>query len=60
MEKDKKYIYGGSEARNLIGLPDNQYAKVDPYNLSNLKVFIRSDSVNRKLVRGTEIIVPRY
>jgi hypothetical protein len=59
MEKGKSAIYGGSEARHLIGLPDGQYAKVDPYNLSNLNIFIQSTSVNRKLVRGTKILIKR-
>jgi hypothetical protein len=61
MEKGKSAIYGGKEARHLIGLPDNQYAKVDPFNLSKFKIFIRSDtsSGNRKLVRGTEVLIKK-
>lgn len=59
MEKGKGSIYGGTEARNLIGLPDNAYAKVDPYNLSKYNVFVQSTSVNRKLVRGTDILIKK-
>lgn len=56
MEKGKKKIFGGNEARQLIGLPDSD-VKVDPYNLSKYEVFPQSTSVNRKLSRGTKVIV---
>ena len=60
-EKGKASIYGGSEARHLIGLPDNQYAKVNPFNLSKYKIFIQSNagSGNRVLVRGTEVLISK-
>lgn len=61
VEKGKNNIYGGKEARHLIGLPDNQYAKVDPFNLSRYKVYIQSNagSGNRILVRGTYVLIKK-
>lgn len=56
-EKDKKSIYGGAEARNMIGLPENDYAKVSPGNHANYDIFVQSTSVNRKLPRGTKVLV---
>lgn len=55
-EKGKAAIYGGDEARNLIGIP-KQDVKVEPLNLSKYRVFVLSTSVNRKLVRGTKLAV---
>ena len=57
IEKGKPQIWGGPSARTMIGLPANQDAKVDPYNLSKYEVYIKSTSVNRKLPRGTKVIV---
>lgn len=57
MEKNKKSIWGGSEARQLIGLPNGQDAKVKPLDLAKMKLFIKSTSTNRRLVRGTSLIV---
>jgi hypothetical protein len=56
MEKGKKTIYGGQEARDLLGLPDNQNVKVRPGNHGNWDIFIQSTSNNRKLVRGTTLL----
>jgi len=56
-EKGKSAIYGGQEARSLIGLPNNTDVKVEPLNLSKYRVFILSTSVNRKLVRGTKLVI---
>ncbi len=59
-EKGKAAIYEGAEARKLIGIPDNQEVRVKPYNLSNYEIFIQSSSNNRKLVRGTKVLVKKY
>jgi len=56
-EKGKKSVYGGPEARGLIGLPAGQYAQVDPGNHGNYDVFVQSRSVNRILPRGTKVLV---
>jgi uncharacterized protein YegL len=57
MEKGKKAVYGGAEARSLIGLPADGEAKVEPGNHSNYDIFVQSTSVNRKLPRGTKVLV---
>lgn len=58
MEKGKKDIYGGPQARPMIGLVDNtKIARVKPGNHSNYDIFVESQSDNRKLVRGTTLIV---
>jgi hypothetical protein len=55
-EKNQKSIYAGSDARQLLGLPDGQDARVKPGNHSSYDVFIQSKSNNRALVRGTDVI----
>lgn len=57
MEKGKKAIYGGPDARNLLGLPVGQNVKVRPGNHANFDLFVQSTSNNRKLVRGTKLLV---
>lgn len=49
-------IYTGAQARNLLGLP-NQEIKVGPAHSSDFEIFVQSSSVNRKLVAGTKLIV---
>ncbi len=56
-EKNKKVIWGGPHARALIGLPAVGEVKVSPGNHANYDVFTQSTSVNRKLVRGTRVLV---
>lgn len=55
-EKGKKTIYGGYNARTLLGLPTGD-VKLRPGNHANLDIFVQSRSVNRKLVRGTKLVV---
>lgn len=59
VEKGKKAVWGGNQARELIGLPidGKTHATVDPLNLSKWEVYIASTSVNRKLVRGTKVLL---
>jgi hypothetical protein len=59
MEKGKPAVYGGDEARDLIGLPTDgvSHAKVTPGNHANYDIFVQSTSTNRKLVRGTKVLV---
>lgn len=54
-----KKIYGGPEARDLIGLPRNEHAKVTPGNHGNYDIFIQSKSVNRILPRGTKVLLAK-
>lgn len=57
MDKFNKHIYGGYMARDLIGLPHHAEAKVEPGNHDKYDIFIQSTSVNRKLPRGTKVLV---
>jgi hypothetical protein len=56
-EKGKAAVWGGAEARDLIGLPRGVEAKVTPGNLAAFDVFVQSTSPNRLLVRGTRVLV---
>jgi len=61
MQKGKKAIFGGSaeEMRAIIGVPDSNAGSIrlKPGNHGDWDVFIQSTSVNRKLVRGTRLLV---
>lgn len=57
MEKGKKTVYGGPQVRTLLGLPQYQDGKVTPGNHANFDIFVQSTSDNRKLVRGTKVLV---
>jgi hypothetical protein len=56
--KDTKEVFGGAEARRLIGIDPTATGdvKVVPGNHSAFDVFLQSTSVNRKLVRGTDVM----
>ncbi len=58
-EKGKKEAYTGEEARTLLGIPVGADAKVVPGNHGNYDIFIQSCSNNRKLVRGSHIMVEK-
>lgn len=49
-------IYGGKEARQMIGLPTNGNARLHPGDHKNYDLFIQSESVNRKLVGDTGVV----
>lgn len=49
-------VYSGSDARKMIGLPENQNARLHPGDHKNYDIFIQSSSVNRKLVGGTGVL----
>lgn len=51
-------IYAGREARELLGLPDYE-VKVLPTAHPDYDIFIQSTSTNRKLIKGTEVLVLR-
>jgi hypothetical protein len=53
------HIYGGSQARSLLGLPEYGDVKVAPGDHGNFDIFVQSTSVNRKLVGGTDVLVRR-
>lgn len=57
MEKGKQAVWGGPNARKLIGLPDGADAKVVPGNHAGYDIYVQSTSVNRKLPRGTKVLI---
>jgi hypothetical protein len=56
---EKKEVFGGPAARKLIGLPVGSDAKLKIANLSKWRAFIQSTSTNRKLVRGTLLLIDK-
>lgn len=59
MERGKNHIWGNEKARSIIGLPIGKVARVQPKNHANYRIWISSTSVNRKLVRGTNVLVKK-
>lgn len=57
VENGKKAIWGGDGARDMLGLPKDTYAKVVPGNHANYDIYVQSTSVNRKLPRGTKVLI---
>lgn len=49
-------IYGGQQARTMVGLPQYGNARLHPGDHKNYDIFIQSESVNRKLVKGTGLL----
>lgn len=56
MEKGKSAVYGGEDARSVLGIPEGR-VKIKPGNHANYDLFVQSTSSNRKLVRGTKLVV---
>lgn len=57
MEKNKRQIFGGPDARQVLGIPAGQTLKIKPGNHGNFDIFVQSTSLNRKLPRGTKLLV---
>lgn len=55
-DRKTKAVYAGPEARQILGLPDNQEAKLQPGDHSIYDVFIESHSVNRVLNIGSKVV----
>lgn len=49
-------IYGGRDARDILGLPDGTDVKVKPADHGDWDVFVQSTSNNRKLMAGTNLL----
>jgi hypothetical protein len=49
-------VYGGPDARGLIGLPDTN-VRVKPEANPEYRIFVQSTSINRKLKAGTKVLV---
>lgn len=59
VDKTTGKIYGGAGARDIVGLPDGEHARVVPGNHSNYEIFVQSTSTNRILPRGTKVLVAK-
>ena len=57
--RDKKSgaVYSGYSARDLLGLPHTGEAKVAPGMHGQYEIFVQSTSFNRKLVKGTNLMI---
>jgi hypothetical protein len=55
-DKTTNAIYGGDEARTLLGLPRGVKIRLAPDQLGNFDVFVQSTSINRKLSAGTQVL----
>jgi hypothetical protein len=58
-EKSTGRVYWGDAARDLLGLPQNMSVRVKPDINPEYDVFVQSTSVNRKLIRDTDVLVLR-
>jgi uncharacterized protein YegL len=58
-EKTSSMLWGGPQARKLLGLQPYKTGKVVPGNHSNFDIFVQSTADNRKLVRGTQLALTR-
>lgn len=56
MEKKTNKIYTGDQARNVLGLTQDE-DRVSPDWNPDFEVFVQSTSVNRKLVPGTKLLL---
>jgi hypothetical protein len=52
-DKDTGEMFSGEKAREILGIPVAERAKVKPASLNKYRGFIQSTSVNRKLLKGT-------
>lgn len=50
-------IYGGPQARAMVGLPDTGEVSVSPQPNSEYEIFVQSTSLNRKLIPGHDLLI---
>lgn len=55
-ERTTGKVFGGAEARKQIGLPSDRNARLHPGDHANYDIFIQSESINRKLPKGTGVL----
>lgn len=56
-EKSTGQVFWGGSARDLLGLPRDVDVRVKPNINPEYDVFVQSTSVNRKLIRDTDVLV---
>lgn len=49
-------MFTGNAARRMIGAPPGERVRIKPTALKNYRIFVRSDSYNRKLKGGTNFL----
>lgn len=49
-------FFAGEKARDLLGLPPGETARIGPASLAKYMVFVQSTSANRKLIKGTKFL----
>lgn len=56
--RDKKsdHYYGGTAARQMLGLPDFGTIALKPGDHGNFDIFVQSTSLNRKLMPNTKVV----
>jgi hypothetical protein len=55
-DKSNGHVYEGAAARQLIGLPTVGTCRLHPGDHGNYDIFIQSTSINRKLVKGSQVL----
>jgi hypothetical protein len=53
----EKTIYGGRNIKRVLGLPFKGTCVVTPGNHAGWEIYVQSKSTNRKLVRGTVVLI---
>src|SRR5262245_354814 len=56
MERKTGDMFAGARAREMLGLPEGETARVRPTVLEKYAVFVQSTSANRKLMKGTKFL----
>lgn len=57
--RDTGTLYGGQNVRNVVSMPSVGIVKAKPGNMGEYDLFVESHSLNRRLVRGTDIYVKK-
>lgn len=57
VDKKKGTVYGGPEARGLVGLPNDREVRVRPDANPLYDIFVQSTSFNRNLLSGTSVLI---
>jgi len=56
MERTTGDMFAGEKAREMLGLPPGETARIRPTELEKYAVFVQSTSYNRRLVGGTRFL----
>lgn len=56
MDRTSGDMFSGGKAREMLGLPESETARVRPTSLEKYAVFVQSTSVNRRLLGGTRFL----